>query len=242
MPFLLTSSSRAKHLFLIRKRQVTCFSEKNHARWRVESRFLSQRSFILIAMFTKGMPPTCNFYLTHKKHNPLMLFVMNLRLRDLHVNHNWQWFGSLSQLAIAPVFLRAGRHKTKSTDFTHCNRRIPQAITAQGIFYWLAFSTILPIFLPPPEERSRRWLVSKMVRLIGTGLLAMGVVVVLANPMLVQIWVAAIALGLLSHWVAQNWQCVLENRSRWRTDRWKLMTESWWLKADDQKLNAPRFL
>jgi hypothetical protein len=43
-----------------------------------------------------------------------------------------------------------------------------------------------------------------MVRLIGTGLLAMGVVIVLANPMLVQIWVAAIALGLLSHWVAHN--------------------------------------
>lgn len=43
-----------------------------------------------------------------------------------------------------------------------------------------------------------------MVRLIGTGLLAVGVVVVLINPMLVQIWVVAIALGLLSHWVTQN--------------------------------------
>ncbi|WP_277881264.1 MULTISPECIES: hypothetical protein [Cyanophyceae] len=43
-----------------------------------------------------------------------------------------------------------------------------------------------------------------MVRLIGTGLLAMGVAIVLVNPMLVQMWVAAIVLGLLSHWVAQN--------------------------------------
>ncbi|HEY9896068.1 MAG TPA: hypothetical protein V6D34_11775 [Candidatus Sericytochromatia bacterium] len=43
-----------------------------------------------------------------------------------------------------------------------------------------------------------------MIRLIGTGLIAVGVVVILVNPMLVQMWVAAIALGLLSHWVAQN--------------------------------------
>jgi hypothetical protein len=88
----------------------------------------------------------------------------------------------------------------------HWTKQDPKASkpSCLRLFRLTVFLTILPIFSLLPEERSRCWPVSKMVRLIGTGLLGLGVVVILINPMLIHIWVVAIALGLLSHWVTQN--------------------------------------
>lgn len=107
-------------------------------------------------------------------------------------------------MAIAPVLLLGGQRKTRSISHSGCPPKILQSRHDPEDFLFAKLLLSLPFLLPLPEGRSRCWLVSKMVRLIGTGLIAVGVMVVLINPMLVQIWVAAIALGVLSHWVTQN--------------------------------------